>query len=63
MATQFLYFVSVLLASASQRVEKLALEWFGTEWMRDLVKEWQRKERGSIPGLVESMIIIYVISK
>ncbi|CAA9995354.1 unnamed protein product [Nesidiocoris tenuis] len=55
-------FFLMLNASASQRVETLLLEWFGTDWMRDLVKEWQRRERGSLPGLVESMIIIYVIS-
>uniref|UniRef100_A0A146KZM0 Transient receptor potential protein n=6 Tax=Lygus hesperus TaxID=30085 RepID=A0A146KZM0_LYGHE len=55
-------FFLMLLGAASQRVETLALEWFGTEWMRELVKEWQRRERGSIPGLVESMIILFVIS-
>lgn len=48
---------------ASQRIETLLMEWFGNEWMRELVVEWKRKERGSLPGLVESLIFIYIISK
>lgn len=53
----------MLLALASQRAEFLAIEWFGPDWMKEILKEWIRKERGSIPGLIESFIILYIISK
>ncbi|XP_050299410.1 transient receptor potential protein isoform X2 [Anthonomus grandis grandis] len=52
----------MLLGAASQRVEVLALEWFGTDWMQDMVKEWKRKERGALFGLAECGVILYVIS-
>lgn len=52
----------MLLGGASQRVEVLALEWFGNEWMREIVAEWKRKERGAGPGLFECGVILYMIS-
>lgn len=50
---------SGLLALASQRVEFLCYELFGYE---DAL-ERAVKERGALPGIIESFIIIYVISK
>ncbi|XP_058806874.1 transient receptor potential protein isoform X4 [Phymastichus coffea] len=52
----------VLLGAASQRIEYLAIELFGTEWMREVLAGWKRRERGCLPGLVESGVVIYVIS-
>ncbi|XP_065223163.1 transient receptor potential protein-like [Planococcus citri] len=54
-----------LLALASQRVETLALEilgHMGHPFLLDIVKEWQEKERGSMFGMVESMIVLFVLS-
>ncbi|XP_050543563.1 transient receptor potential protein isoform X2 [Daktulosphaira vitifoliae] len=55
-------FFLTLLALASQRAEFLALEWIDTEWTRSILEEMTRKERGSIPGPIESGIILYIIS-
>ncbi|VEN35005.1 unnamed protein product, partial [Callosobruchus maculatus] len=52
----------MLLGAASQRIEILALEWFGTDWVQDIVKEWKRKERGALFGIAECGVILYVIS-
>lgn len=48
---------------ASQRVEYLVIELFGNAWMREILAGWKKHERGSIPGFVESGVIIYIISK
>lgn len=54
-----------LLAAASQRFEYELLDWLGelleSEYIRDLLEEWERKERGALPGVVESVIIVYVM--
>uniref|UniRef100_A0A8D8UUQ2 Transient receptor potential protein n=1 Tax=Cacopsylla melanoneura TaxID=428564 RepID=A0A8D8UUQ2_9HEMI len=55
-------FFLMLLALASQRAEYLAIELFGPDWMQEILMEWKRKERGSIPTLIESGIIFYIIS-
>ncbi|XP_056640149.1 transient receptor potential protein isoform X1 [Diorhabda sublineata] len=55
-------FFLTLLGAASQRVEVLFLEWFGTDWVQDMVKEWKRKERGAFFGIAECGVIFYVIS-
>lgn len=55
------FFLS-LLAAASQRVEVLLLEMFGTKWMKRILAEWKRKERGSLPGPVETCVMFYIIS-
>ncbi|KAI5732465.1 hypothetical protein M8J76_000521 [Diaphorina citri] len=55
-------FFLMLLALASQRAEYLAIEWFGPDWMQEILIEWKRKERGSMPTLIESGIIFYIIS-
>ncbi|KAL1509540.1 hypothetical protein ABEB36_004255 [Hypothenemus hampei] len=52
----------MLLGAASQRVEIIALELLGTDWVQELVKEWKRRERGSFFGIAECGVIIYVIS-
>ncbi|XP_045478716.1 transient receptor potential protein [Harmonia axyridis] len=54
-------FFLMLLGAASQRVEILFLEIVGNEWMRGLVQEWKKRERGAWPGLAEYGVIIYVI--
>jgi len=53
----------VLLGLASQRVEYLLIEWFGPPWLQEILEEWKRRERGSLPGIVEFAVIIYVFSK
>ncbi|XP_050082055.1 transient receptor potential protein isoform X2 [Anopheles aquasalis] len=55
-------FFLMLLGGASQRVEYLAIEWFGPDWAQDILAEWKRKERGSLPGLFECLVILYIIS-
>lgn len=54
---------TVLLGMASQRVEILVLEFFGTPWMQDIVEGWKRKERGAGPGFAECGVILYMISR
>ena len=54
---------SVLLGMASQRIEYLVIELFGNAWMREILAGWKRRERGCIPGFVESGVIIYILSK
>jgi transient receptor potential cation channel subfamily C len=56
-------FHTVLLSLASQRVEFLVIEWFGTPWMMPILENWKRQERGSLPRPTEYCIIFYVISK
>lgn len=51
-----------LLGAASQRIEYLAIELFGTPWLKEILAGWKRRERGSLPGMVESGVILYVIS-
>lgn len=53
----------MLLGAASQRIEILVLEWVGTVWIQDVVREWKRKERGALFGFAECGVIIYVIGK
>jgi len=54
---------TALLTLASQRAEYVVIELFGPAWMQEILLDWKRRERGSFPGLVESALIIYVISK
>lgn len=53
----------MLLGAASQRLEILVLEWFGTAWLQEVVREWKRKERGALFGFAECGVIVYVIGK
>uniref|UniRef100_A0A182PV03 Transient receptor ion channel domain-containing protein n=1 Tax=Anopheles epiroticus TaxID=199890 RepID=A0A182PV03_9DIPT len=55
-------FFLMLLGGASQRVEYLAIEWFGPDWAQEILAEWKRKERGSLPGMFECLVILYIIS-
>ncbi|KAL0852615.1 hypothetical protein ABMA27_016897 [Loxostege sticticalis] len=55
-------FFLMLLGMASQRIEYLVIELFGNAWMREILAGWKRRERGCIPGFVESGVIIYIIS-
>ncbi|XP_030748042.1 transient receptor potential protein isoform X2 [Sitophilus oryzae] len=55
------FFLS-LLGAASQRVEIVVLEFFGSQWMQDIIDEWERKERGALFGLAECGVILYVVS-
>ncbi|XP_044730932.1 transient receptor potential protein [Chrysoperla carnea] len=55
-------FFLMLLGIASQRLEILVLEWFGTDWMQAIVEDWKRKERGAGPGFAECGVILYMIS-
>ncbi|XP_034937713.1 transient receptor potential protein [Chelonus insularis] len=55
-------FFLMLLGMASQRIEYLVIELFGNAWMREILEGWKKRERGCIPGFVESGVIIYVIS-
>ncbi|XP_076618854.1 transient receptor potential [Colletes latitarsis] len=55
-------FFLMLLGMASQRIEYLVIELFGNAWLHEILAEWKRRERGCIPGFVESGVIIYVIS-
>ncbi|XP_076686559.1 transient receptor potential isoform X2 [Andrena cerasifolii] len=55
-------FFLMLLGMASQRIEYLAIELFGTAWMREILAGWKRRERGCMPGFVESGVVIYVFS-
>ncbi|CAK9797380.1 Transient receptor potential protein [Anthophora plagiata] len=55
-------FFLMLLGMASQRIEYLVIELFGNAWMHEILAGWKRRERGCIPGFVESGVIIYVIS-
>ncbi|XP_011865921.1 PREDICTED: transient receptor potential protein isoform X2 [Vollenhovia emeryi] len=55
-------FFLMLLGMASQRIEYLLIELFGNAWMREILAGWKRRERGCIPGFVETGVVIYVIS-
>ncbi|XP_073954565.1 transient receptor potential isoform X2 [Choristoneura fumiferana] len=52
----------MLLSLASQRAEFLVLEWSGISWLQELVEYWKEHERGSLPGLIEFTVIIYIAS-
>jgi len=56
----------LLLAAASQRVERVTLrlvgEHFGLDALVAAVDDWQAKERGSFPSPVECIIIFWVFA-
>ncbi|XP_057378042.1 transient receptor potential protein-like [Daphnia carinata] len=58
-SASYLFFLS-LLGLASQRVEYVLIEWFGTDWMQEILEDWKRRERGSIPGPIELFIMLYI---
>ena len=55
--------LAALLALASQRIEYVLIEWFGPDWLVDIMEEWKMKERGAIPGPIELFIMLYVFGK
>ncbi|XP_042237960.1 transient receptor potential protein-like isoform X2 [Homarus americanus] len=55
-------FFLMLLALASQRFEYLVIEWFGNAWLKSVLDDWKMRERGSLPGLVEVCVVLYVFS-
>lgn len=55
--------LTVLLGAASQRIEYLALEFIGLPWMLEILDDWKKHERGSIPGPTELSIMFYIISR
>ncbi|XP_036147201.1 transient receptor potential protein isoform X2 [Monomorium pharaonis] len=55
-------FFLMLLGMASQRIEYLLIELFGNAWMQEILAGWKKRERGCIPGFVETGVVIYVIS-
>nr|QDQ16917.1 transient receptor potential [Danaus plexippus] len=52
----------MLLSLASQRAEYLVLEWSGISWLQELVEFWKQRERGSLPGLIESTVVLFIAS-
>lgn len=57
-----LFDLLVLLGAASQRIEYLALEFIGTPWLLEILDDWRKHERGSIPGPTECCIMIFITS-
>ncbi|KAF2355082.1 Transient receptor potential channel, partial [Trinorchestia longiramus] len=55
----YMFFLS-LLTLASQRFEYLVIEMLGNEWLLSVLADWRRRERGSMPGPIELLIIFYV---
>ncbi|XP_021207719.2 transient receptor potential protein isoform X2 [Bombyx mori] len=51
-----------LLSLASQRAEYVVLEWSNVSWLQELVGYWKDHERGSLPGVIEFAVIIYIAS-
>ncbi|XP_023230521.1 transient-receptor-potential-like protein [Centruroides sculpturatus] len=60
-AFSYLFFLFLLIL-ASQRVETLIIELFGTEEMKFQMTESLKKQRGNLPTIIEISILIYVIS-
>lgn len=53
----------MLLGCASQRLDLLALEWSGNDYLKNIAAERKRKERGVGPGFAECGVVIFVISR
>ncbi|GIY17362.1 transient receptor potential protein [Caerostris darwini] len=51
----------LLLIMASQRVETLVMEWIGTDYFLQKVRSDHQHERGKLPGIIESAIVLFVI--
>ncbi|XP_054721282.1 transient receptor potential protein-like [Uloborus diversus] len=54
-------FFLLLLIMASQRVENLVMKWIGTDFFLERIRVDHEEERGKLPGVVESAILLYVI--
>ncbi|XP_031341561.1 transient receptor potential protein [Photinus pyralis] len=55
-------FFLVFLSLASQRIEHQLIELLDIDWMKEMASSWTRQERGSLPGIAESVVMVYVIS-
>lgn len=42
---------------------QLTFEFLAFPWMLEMLDDWRKHERGSLPGPIELAIIIYVTSK
>ncbi|KAF5277599.1 hypothetical protein FQA39_LY06092 [Lamprigera yunnana] len=60
-SASYVFFLT-FLSMASQRVENIVLEFFDVDWIKEMMLEWKRKERGALPGVTECVVIVYVIS-
>nr|XP_040566985.1 LOW QUALITY PROTEIN: transient receptor potential protein-like [Lepeophtheirus salmonis] len=64
-SASFLCFLT-LLAAASQRFERLTLKFIGThfemQFLLDIVDDWVKHERGSLPSPIECVIIFWVFA-
>ncbi|GIZ03786.1 transient-receptor-potential-like protein [Caerostris extrusa] len=57
----YLFFL-LLLILASQRVETLITQWFGNEEMQLHTHEALKRQRGQLPTILESAILLYIIA-
>ena len=64
-SSSYIFFL-MLLAMASQRIEYLIVELIGTLLDENdlflLVEEWEKKERGSLPSVTETVIILWQVN-
>ena len=63
-SASYIFFL-ILLTLASQRIEYIIVEalaeMLDASELSDLVIEWERKERGALPSVVEWAIILWVV--
>ncbi|GBM25703.1 Transient receptor potential-gamma protein [Araneus ventricosus] len=57
----YLFFLFLLIL-ASQRVETLIAQWFGSEEMQLHSHEALKKQRGQLPTILETTILLYIIA-
>ena len=53
----------MLLGAASLRVVQIMFELIAFPWMIEMLADWRKHERGSLPGPIELGIITYIGSK
>nr|XP_053627828.1 transient receptor potential protein-like isoform X1 [Cherax quadricarinatus] len=53
-------FFLLLLVVVSLRVETQVIELFGSQWMLELLRQYQREARGGFPSMVEILIVIFI---
>lgn len=59
----YIFICLVLLILASQRVETLLSQWFGSEETQTHIKDALKLQRGQPPTILETTILIYIIGK
>ncbi|KAM7359756.1 transient receptor potential protein-like isoform 2-T2 [Cochliomyia hominivorax] len=55
-------FFLMLLGAASLRVVQITFELLAFPWMIEMLQDWRKHERGSLPGPIELGIITYIAS-